>query len=213
MKTVGEILSQVRKEKELTLDQVARKTKIRPKFIKAIEKDELGQLPSATVAQGFIKNYAEFIGASTTYVLALFRRDFVTDESGRIIPRHLAEPLVKKTFWQSPHFGYFLAGIGLVLLLGVYLFFQYFTFWNGPRLEVDFSGESITTRASFFEVSGCTEPEAVVRINNQLISLDDKGCFRQGVNLTLGENALSVVAENKIGRRQVRGLTVFREED
>lgn len=212
MKTVGEVLSRVRKEKGLTIEQIAEKTKIRQKFITAIEENAFENLPSSAVAQGFIKNYAEYLGASASYVLALFRRDFVADEAGKIIPRQLAEPLVSKPFWQSPRFGYVSAGLGLIIIVGLYLFFQYFTFWNGPRLAIEQPPVGFVTESDFTEVVGCTEPEAVVRINAQLVALDTQGCFHQGVPLEKGENVFLIVAENSIGRQQVQKVVVIREE-
>ena len=211
MKTVGEILSSVRKQKQLTIEVVAKKTKIRPHYLQAIESNSFDQLPSVVVAQGFIKNYAEFVGTSASYAQAIFRRDFSEDQSGKIIPRQLAEPLDRIPFWQSPRFGYFLVGFGLLIIVGAYLFFQYFSFWNGPGLELTSPEDGLITEERYVEVAGCTQLDAVVKINEQLVSLDHEGCFRQGVNLIEGENQILVKAENKIGRAQEKILRVVRE--
>ena len=211
MKTAGEILSSARKQKQLTVEAVAKKTKIRPRYLQAIESNLFDQLPSVVVAQGFIKNYAEFIGTSASYAQAIFRRDFSEDQSGKIVPRQLAEPLDRLPFWQSPRFGYFVVGFGLLTIVGVYLFFQYFSFWNGPRLELTSPGDGLITKEKYVEVAGCTQLDAVVKINEQLVSLDYEGCFRQGVNLIGGENQILVKAENKIGRAQEKILKVVRE--
>jgi cytoskeletal protein RodZ len=60
MKTVGQILQNRRIEKKLSIEDVEKLTKIRRKFVQAIESDSFTSIPSQTYTKGFIKNYAQF---------------------------------------------------------------------------------------------------------------------------------------------------------
>ena len=59
--TIGEILRQAREEKELTLEGVSLATKIKEKYLAAIEADNWQALPSSVQQKGFTRSYAAFL--------------------------------------------------------------------------------------------------------------------------------------------------------
>ena len=59
--TVGQQLCQRREARSLTIDQAASATRIRPRYLKAMETGEFGLLPSPVHARGFLRAYAEFL--------------------------------------------------------------------------------------------------------------------------------------------------------
>lgn len=60
--TVGRTLKKAREEKNLSLDEVSRATKIRKEFLIAIEEDRMDALPGDVFARGFIRSYGDFLG-------------------------------------------------------------------------------------------------------------------------------------------------------
>ncbi len=58
---IGEFLKQIRSERKLSIDDVARATHIRPKYIEALETNNLDSLPSAVHGKGFLRSYASFL--------------------------------------------------------------------------------------------------------------------------------------------------------
>jgi len=58
---LGNELRQARERKGLTLDQVQNDTKIRNRYLEAIEAGDLDVLPGMVYARGFIKSYAEYL--------------------------------------------------------------------------------------------------------------------------------------------------------
>ncbi|TSC61071.1 MAG: transcription regulation protein, partial [Parcubacteria group bacterium Gr01-1014_107] len=67
-------LKEARVSKGYTLEQVEKATKIRSKFLTAIESDDYARLPSPLYAKGFVKNYGDFLGLESSRMLAFFRR-------------------------------------------------------------------------------------------------------------------------------------------
>jgi cytoskeleton protein RodZ len=65
---VGHYLRNCRRSKAISLDEVARKTKIRTVVLRQIEGDELSRIP-ATFARGFIRAYAEAVDADVEEAL------------------------------------------------------------------------------------------------------------------------------------------------
>ncbi len=90
MLKAGEILAAKRKEKNLSLLEAEEATKIRAKFLSALEAGDYKKLPNLTIARGFLKNYAEYLGLEQKSVLAVFRRE--TEEAKRLpLPKGMAE--------------------------------------------------------------------------------------------------------------------------
>lgn len=58
---IGLLLSQARREKKLTLDDVAASIHVRKLYLAAIEQGQLDVLPGRIYAYGFIRKYAEFL--------------------------------------------------------------------------------------------------------------------------------------------------------
>lgn len=60
--TVGGSLKHLREQKNVSLDEVSRATKIRKEFLVAIEADRLDSLPGDVFARGFVRSYADYLG-------------------------------------------------------------------------------------------------------------------------------------------------------
>lgn len=62
VKKLGDSLRQAREEKNFSLKEVENATSIRMSYLKAIEEGEVDKLISPVYAQGFVKQYAIFLG-------------------------------------------------------------------------------------------------------------------------------------------------------
>src|SRR2546423_14373247 len=62
LSTLGEMFGQRRKELNLSLKEVENATSIRTNYLQAIEEGEMNKLISPIYAQGFVKQYAGFLG-------------------------------------------------------------------------------------------------------------------------------------------------------
>ena len=71
--TIGQILKQAREEQELSLDDVSVKTRIREKYLAAIEADNFGILPSSVQQKGFVRAYARALGLDPAPLVSQLR--------------------------------------------------------------------------------------------------------------------------------------------
>ncbi|MDQ6693302.1 MAG: DUF4115 domain-containing protein [Chloroflexota bacterium] len=62
MAQLGDMLRDAREERGISLAQAERETKIRQKYISALEDDNSAALPGAVYARGFLRNYALYLG-------------------------------------------------------------------------------------------------------------------------------------------------------
>jgi cytoskeletal protein RodZ len=78
--TIGEILKQTREEQELSLDEIAVLTKVRLKYLTAIESDQYEVLPSKVQIKGFIRSYARALNLDPAPLLNSLRSTLGAEE-------------------------------------------------------------------------------------------------------------------------------------
>jgi cytoskeletal protein RodZ len=200
MKTVGNILKEARSTKKLSLERVEEVTKIRKKFLVAIEDDDYTKLPSIAYAKGFVKNYAEFLGLNTTHVLAFFRRQTRESYGSTIAPKGLTEPLNASLFRLTPT--RFLAGVISILLISFLLYFglQYRRIQLPPQLVIESPKSNIIVPDKQIDILGRTDPDATVTINGVTVLLRGDGQFYDKLNLETGTNTITIVATSRFGK-------------
>jgi len=207
MKTVGEIFKISREGKKLTLEEVEAVIKIRKKYLLALEENDWQKLPSLAYVQGFIKNYAEFLGLDASYVLSVFRRQFDRIEKPKVIPPGLSEPL-NEPFWRltpSKIIGVLI--IALMFLFFSWLFSQYQSFVWKPKMIIEKPQEFETIVGEKVLVIGRTDPWATLTINGQEVKLLD-GKFSQEITVSPGVVTINITATNKFGKKQEIKRTV-----
>ncbi|HEX5914226.1 MAG TPA: RodZ domain-containing protein [Rubrobacter sp.] len=59
---IGRLLEHKRKEQGLSLEEVEQATKIRKRYLMALEREDYEVLPDAVYARGFLKTYANYLG-------------------------------------------------------------------------------------------------------------------------------------------------------
>ncbi|MBX2998719.1 MAG: helix-turn-helix domain-containing protein [Caldilineaceae bacterium] len=77
LQTIGAILRERRESAQVSLAEVEKATRIRQKYLAALEADEWHLLPGEVVGRGFLRNYANFLRLNTNEVMD--RRRAMTD--------------------------------------------------------------------------------------------------------------------------------------
>ncbi len=81
MTDLGQWLREAREAKGLSLAEVEAQTRIRQKFLVALEAEAWDSLPNEAVAVGFLRKYAGFLGLDTAAVMDLYRARSVKQEA------------------------------------------------------------------------------------------------------------------------------------
>jgi len=68
--TIGRFLRRERERRALSLEEVSDRTRIPVRSLELIENDRLEELPGATVTRGFIRSYAQVLGADAAPLLS-----------------------------------------------------------------------------------------------------------------------------------------------
>ncbi|GAB4474716.1 MAG: hypothetical protein Kow00124_14980 [Anaerolineae bacterium] len=72
LQSLGEILRQAREARALSLAEAEVQTRIRAKFLEALEQGDLSVLPSLAHARGFLRNYAQYLHLDADALIADF---------------------------------------------------------------------------------------------------------------------------------------------
>jgi cytoskeleton protein RodZ len=83
MGELGQLLRQTREEKGIDLEKVSHETRIRVRFLEALEQENYDELPTPGHVHGFLRNYALYLGLDLEEVQALY--DAENNES-RLVP-------------------------------------------------------------------------------------------------------------------------------
>jgi cytoskeletal protein RodZ len=210
MKTVGSILREARVAKKIILADVEQGTKIRIKFLEAIESDDFSVMPSISYAKGFVKNYSDFLGLDSGRILAFFRRQNDEMPGSALLPKSTDEPL-NRTFWQLTP-GRFIALLVACLasLFLIYLGYQYRALRQAPMLIIDAPANQVVVSDRRIDILGKTDPDATITINGISVLVRGDGKFFDQIALESGVNTITVVATSRLGKTtsQIREVGV-----
>lgn len=188
MKRASAILESARLDREIDFDEICKKTKIPLRYLIAFENETVKDFPQEPYCSLMVKDYANFLGLNGEELLSLFRRDY--NRNLPCAPKH--------RFWFSltPQFTFTLFIILLFLSFAVYLLSEYLKFNRPPHLEVNwpenFSENSI-------KISGKTDPDSTIKINDSLVIVDIDGNFEKNVSISTSEAKIIIEAKSPAG--------------
>ena len=198
MKTIGGYLKEARIRKKYSKEKLEKETKIKKNFIDAIEKEEWVKLPEPNVVTGFVRSIANTLELNTNQILAFLRRDYP--------PKKVAinpKPELRSKFSWSPKFTFITAILAVLLIIGAYLSFQYVNFVRPPFLNVNTPKEGEAVKTKELTVSGKTSPQAVIKVNNQPILVDEDGIFLDIIEIYEKTTEIEIKAVSRSGKETV----------
>jgi transcriptional regulator with XRE-family HTH domain len=198
---LGDTLRQARERKGLDFAAVERDTKIRARYLSALERGDYHDLPGAVYARGFVRNYGQYLGLDPEYLLDLYRLE--ADGLEPATPRRLPQPIVTRAraFVITPSALLAATLTVLVAIFVVYLGSQLATFARTPELRIiDPEGDVLDHPELTYTVRGVTEPNSRIAVDglreNPEARADETGAFEVTVKLVPGRNLVSFVASD-----------------
>jgi cytoskeletal protein RodZ len=196
---LGEMLATARSSKGIDLERAARDTKIRSRYLSALEAGDFRSLPGAVYTKGFLRNYAQYLGLDPDVIVNHYRRELGGRGGERvsIVSRTLRAPRAGLTI--TP--GLLIAGVLTlaVLAFGAYIAIQFIRFVQPPVLAVTqpASVES-TIDAATTTLIGTTSAGATVTITGPdgpvTTTASANGAWSADVPLRKGRNEFIVTA-------------------
>jgi len=207
MMTIGALLHETRKKKNLSLQEVSDQIKIRITYLEALENSNYELIASPVYIKGFLNNYSKFLDIDPNKALALYRRE--REEKQKDTIKDATRPIKKPMFVITPSKVLVVVVGTLLLALFSYFFYQYQQFATPPFLDIQSPKNDSETTADFVVIEGSTETGSIVSINDQAISTDDLGNFKVTVSLKPGSNEIFIASENGIGKKSTENISIF----
>ncbi|KQY83182.1 XRE family transcriptional regulator [Paenibacillus sp. Root52] len=105
MSELGQQLREARLQKGMSLDDVQEMTKIRKRYLEAIEAGDYKVLPGSFYVRAFIKTYAETVGLNPDELLEGHKKDVPAEEAEAtmepVIQKRSSRPVERNTRWMS----------------------------------------------------------------------------------------------------------------
>ncbi len=212
---LGDILRQQRERKGITLEQAAEDTRIREKFLAALESGDSQALPGAVYTKGFLRNYADYLDLDSTELVAVYtaERSATPEPPRRFEPMR---PLMRQGVFISPAILVPVVVLTAVVLFVGYLSYQFASFATPPRIDLQQpAGDTVADRADYV-VRGKTTPDGRVTIRVfpgpetfPDIRPEPDGSFSKTVQLRPGSNHIEVQVLDPAGKLSMVSRTVL----
>ena len=201
--SLPERLYSARERKGVDLYRAERDTKIRARYLGALERGDYKELPGAVYTKGFLRNYALYLGLDPDEVLDHWRRERGESRDAApviAVPRPITAPRPGLTFSPSIIVLAFLTVF--VLAFGAYLALQVMRFAKPPSIavtdpasaviDVDDATTTYTLRGT--TLAGATVSIATPGRDPQQVSAGPDGDWTADVELRRGRNQFDVTA-------------------
>lgn len=212
---LGEMLRSARESRGLDRARIERDTRIRERYLSALERGAYDELPGDVYARGFLRAYATYLGLDPDAMVALYRIETRAPAGERAGARARRRPMDgprPRAFALAP--GAVGAAILTVMVgaLVAYLAYQLITFARTPELRVlEPAGDVSGHQGSSIVIRGVTAPNARVSVSglteNPSVVADATGQFSVRVELLPGSNLVTLTALDPRTTRQSPEVT------
>jgi cytoskeleton protein RodZ len=116
---IGELLRRARRERGLTLEGASEATKIRARYLRALEAEDWDAMPAPAYARGFLRTYATYLGLDADSVVESYRRATeVAAAEAPAVPEH--PPPLAGGGWRAIAVPW--RAVGALVIVGVIVF-------------------------------------------------------------------------------------------
>jgi cytoskeleton protein RodZ len=118
MPEIGETLREARMRRRIDMSEVESATKIRAKYLRALESEEWELLPGPTFVKTFLRTYADYLGLDSRLIVEEYKQRFERPAGMDVTPLNLRRQARRRRL--APRLGPGIVVIvGVIALLGV----------------------------------------------------------------------------------------------
>jgi hypothetical protein len=213
VETLGEYLVHAREHVGLTREVASRLSGVKLEYLIYLENQEFEKLPAEVYVCGFLTKIADVYKIDAQEMVSQFKKECGVVLANNKVRKDQVSSL-KEYFGQvvlTPKvLGLVSAGLALLLICG-YLIVQVIFLSGAPVLSISEPVQGQLVKGLFVDVVGVTDAGSVLKINDQGVFVSGDGSFRVTIGVVPGQKELSVVAENKFGKKTEKKILVIVE--
>lgn len=214
-----EFFREKRQSKNISLEKLSEITKIQPYHLEALEAGHFEKLPPSVYRAGIFKRLAKFLDVDENQFMEAYKNEIELssamspDSSNVNFAFQIGNAPIKKRnsyFILTPSKLIFLGGGLLLILLFVYIWYQ-FNFLTGPPNLVIDKEEDFITKEEIVLINGKTDNGIDLTINGEKMYVASSGSFRKEIQLADGVNVIEIKAVNNFGKTTKIIRQIFKE--
>ncbi|MFA7253053.1 MAG: helix-turn-helix domain-containing protein [Patescibacteria group bacterium] len=208
-KTLAERLKSSRLAQDISLSDAEAGTKVRAKFLAALEDDRWNELPSSVYVRGFVLAYAKFLSIKNTEILKLYETELNLKRN----VNHHYDLAYKNSFKETKALitpklvGFLFMGFFIFSMFG-YIFYQVSNFAGSPDLKVLSPNNNALLDDDSIEIRGLVDNDSILTVNEETVPITNDGHFFTNLRLHRGVNIIKVSAKNKAQKETSEVLTL-----
>jgi cytoskeletal protein RodZ len=215
---VGETLQLARERKGVDLYRAERDTKIRLRYLQALEDSDWEELPAPVYTKGFLRNYAIYLGLEPDEILDRWRDEMESLRTATRVavappPMPLVEPGGRRVTLSPGKVWAVVVGVVVLAFLG-YLGIQFLRYVDVTEVALVYPSNVYSTiNADHVELQGTAGRGATIAITgpdgqSYPAQADSDGHWRREVALSRGQNNFTIVATDPVTQRSSTPLPI-----
>jgi cytoskeletal protein RodZ len=212
-RTLGQALRAAREARGWDIARAERETRIRSRYLVALEEGDYRDLPGTVYTRGFVRNYAVYLGLDPDVCVDLYRQEAAPD-----LPRPAVTPLRPVDIRSRGALVLTPARVAtatlfvLVVAFIGYLAYQFLTFAATPELTLQDPATDVAAYAgTSYILRGETVPNAQIEVDglreNPEATASANGLFSIRVDLVPGSNVITLLATDPVTGRSSDPVT------
>ncbi len=185
---LGETLREAREAKGVTLHQAEAVTRVRGKYLMALEDADWGSLPEPLYVKGFIRSYARYLGLDPLNLIAQYDRLAAVPRTKPVVRQAVSPLRLSANAWTGLVIGLLVFGAFAVGLIYLYRQYSAAVVPPTPVAILDIPTPVPTATATALPLLQVTMPDLV----NRELSLVELDLRALGLKLEVGDRRFDV---------------------
>jgi len=202
-KTVGEILEETRREQNISLEEASNLTRINKTYLAALESGDYASLPQGVYLEKFIETYADFLNIDFKSLKKILIKEIQINQISAKKKSIFVKKISSRHLIVLPKLIKIFTAFAAIVILMAYLGFEINNIFSPPSLEIFSPIDNLVTTDHNIEVTGQTQKEVKIKINDQEIQSDKAGYFKEFVSLKSGLNIIKISAAKKRSKENI----------
>jgi transcriptional regulator with XRE-family HTH domain len=211
--TLGEYLTEVRKELGFSLEDVSDKTSIKINFLENIEAGKHEKLPSDVYVLGFIKQLSGLYSLDFEILSLQYKKEkkIFLQLQKNLKEKHKFKNKFLEKFVITPKSLSLFLGVFLFIGSLIYITWQVLSINKTPKLEILTPVDRQVVKESFIKVMGKTDPGMSVSVNGQNIFVNLDGDFETQIGVSVGPQEIEVNSKNRFEKFVTKNISIIGE--
>lgn len=193
-KNLGEVLSEARNKRYINLDEASKDLDIPFRYLESLEHNNFKDIPDEKYLKKILKKYCDYLKLDFFSSWQIFKdhKNFSVDGKSKKVEN--------KYFTSWPNLIRKLMIVLVIIAILFFLIIKVEQIFSPPTLDISYPYDGLIVDTRQIVLTGRSEAEVELIINNKEIFVDDRGNFETTIDLQKGLNLIKISAKKRYSR-------------